>query len=376
MGQLAMGWHFHLPSIASPIEVHDHVCESLAILLRAHEASGQPVLLSATGMFLELCSKYEPWVISEIVRLSESGIVSMASTYFCDTDPFEISHGQAYELLARDVEVKFNLLGEVPLWFVPANFAWMLGTERHLRRLGVDAAVLDSRHLETLRSQRTWSWSDSADGCIELGLEPQKTRHREYQRLGRAEFSPGGQTLGLGFRDWGLTRQLTFGNENALRAIAHGPELRRILKRVDASAHVSIVVDDGDRVRAQSRKAYELLTETAGSFFDWGAPAWPKRTVIGGIPAFIPAGMADVLHGTDDAKAYWRLLREAESMRAGFAASDDVLALYDVFYAYWPDPARRVLFAEAVLNLLEGVQSNDFWDIGDAIDGHHPWRDE
>jgi hypothetical protein len=357
MSSLGFCWYFHLPSIASKSEVHEHAVESLELLLSLHRDSGRPLLLAPTGSFLELCRRYEPAVLESVAEALSTGMAQLGLTYFHETDPFEVGHMVAGELLRRDAELKQLMFGTTPTWFVPANSLWVPGTERHCATLGVTQLVLDSRHFAEATALRAWRW-DTSGRAGEVQTRPIVTVLDENETLAAHIVRFGTEShMTAVWRDWAATRELTFGSGGAI----HQYDLEVVDRAVDHLATrpgLIVIADDGDRVRGDSRAAYERVLQLSDHVFDWNIVQPPRREIVG-LSAFAPAGIAEMLHGHEDARAYWHLLRQIETSALTPTQYDMYLAAHDVFYPFWPDAARRLDYLNQVLDLVEVTSGSD-----------------
>jgi hypothetical protein len=357
MSSIGFCWYFHLPSVASESEVHEHAVESLALLLSLHRDSNRPLLLAPTGSFLELCRRHEPAVLESVAEALSTGIAQLGLTYFHETDPFEVRHVVAGELLRRDAELKQRMFGTTPTWFVPANYLWVPGTERHCATLGVTQLILDSRHFAEATALRAWRW-DTSGRTGEVRPRPVDTVLDENETLAAhvVRFGAGAQMTAV-WRDWPATRDLTFGSGGVI----HQYDLDvvdHVVDRIAERPGLVVIADDGDRVRGDSRAAYERVLQLSDDVFDWNITQLPRREMVG-LSAFAPAGVAEMLHGHEDARAYWHLLRQIETSALTPTQYDVYLAAHDVFYPFWPDTARRLDYLNQVLDMVETTSGSD-----------------
>jgi Glycosyl hydrolase family 57 len=352
-GRIALAWYFHLPSIANAIEVRDHAYRSLALLLRIHRTQRAPVLIAPTGAFLKLCLRDAPEVIDDLLDLYSSGIAEPATTYFYDVDPFSISWSHLEEQVRRDHAFKEELIGRPSAWFFAPSFAWHPASDKLLAKLGISGALLDSRHLASGATARAWKWSTDPLGSVTaIDTQPfvSPWEHRRLRTL-----SAGTQgTLRVVFRDWPLTRSLTFGND----AEIHKPD-RDILGRLDGCEPQDLVVlaDDGDRIGPASRRGYEELLEIVGGTVDWCALAVEGSQLprLRELPAFSQPGFDELLRTSLDARAYWSLLDEIAAAPLDSAQLARLLELQDVFYPFWKGCGRRRWYLDTAVELLQEV---------------------
>lgn len=354
MTRIALAWYFHLPSIVSAREVREHAEQSLALLLRAHRKHDAPVLVAPTGSFLSLCQRKAPAVLDELAEAIASGTVTLGATYFHEIDPFVVPFGDVREQLLRDHEIKRALLDATPRWFFTPNFSWHPGLDLLLEELAIGGAILDGRQLAECASARAWHWSGAELGeslIHDVAPDVQPFEHRRLRRApSRAE---GGKGLLVAFRDWPLSRALTFGNESA---IDHEDAAARVEDALGALEEQDLVVlaDDGDRVRPASRRGYEALLQSAPSPVDWSAlarersPLPPVRELV----AYSQPGFEELLRTSLEARAYWSLLQEIAVLPLTAAQRDTYLALQDVFYPFWRGTGRRRWYLDTALKLL------------------------
>lgn len=352
--RLALAWYFHLPSIATTIEVRDHARRSLALLLRMHRERDAPVLIAPTATFMKLCARDAPEVIEDLLDLYRSGLADLAVTYMHEVDPFSISWAHLRQQIRRDHAYKAQAIGEPAVWFFAPNFAWHPAMDRVLASLGVGGVVLDSRHLSSAASARAWKWAADDLGGVSATDTPPFVSPWEHRRL-RTLTAADGSQLRLTFRDWPLTRAITFGNQAAI----HMPDRNLSAHFSDCEPHDLIVLaDDGDRIGPASRRGYEELLDRAGSTVDWRAlrgehsPLPPLRE----LPAFSQAGFDELLRTSLDARVYWSLLSQLAAYPLTEQQLERLLALQEVFYPFWKGCGRRRWYLDAAVTLLEEVQ--------------------
>jgi hypothetical protein len=353
--RLAVAWYFHLPSIAAPIEVRDHAYRSLAVLLRVHRDRQANVLIAPTGAFIELCRRDAPEVLEDLFDLYATGIAQPGSTYLHDADPFTISWAHLSEQVRRDHAQKGELIGRGPEWFLTPSFAWHPAMDRLLAELEIGGVVLDSRHLASASSARAWKWSTDADGRVAaVDTEPfvSPWEHRRLRTLACA----GQEDLRVVFRDWPLTRAITFGNEAEIHK-----EQRDVAACFTGCSTEDLIViaDDGDRIATTSRRGYEELIDLAASIVDWSELAHESTRLppLRELPAFSQPGFDEMLRTSLEARAYWSLLGEIAAADLDEEQITRLLALQDVFYPFWKGCGRRRRYLDAAVELLEEVRS-------------------
>ena len=352
--RFALAWYFHLPSIASAIEVRDHAYRSLALLMRIHRTHQARVLIAPTGAFLKLCRRDAPEVLDDLLDLYSSGIAEPATTYFYDVDPFSISWSHLEEQVRRDHAYKEELIGRQPAWFFAPSFAWHPASDKLLTTLGIRGALLDSRHLASATTARAWKWSTDPVGSVTaIDTQPfvSPWEHRRLRTL-----SAGTQgSLRLVFRDWQLTRALTFGND----AEIHKPD-RDILAQLAGCEPQDLIVlaDDGDRIGPTSRRGYEELLDLVGSTVDWRSLAVEDSQLpwLRELPSFSQPGFDELLRTSLDARAYWSLLDQIAAVPLDSAQLARLLELQDVFYPFWKGCGRRRWYLDTAVELLDEVQ--------------------
>jgi len=345
-------WYFHLPKIASRIEVKDHAVGSLELLLSLHMDLKRRVLVAPTASFLELCERYSPRTLESLRSGIEAGIVEIALTTAYDPDPFSISHQRCLELMEWDAAAKRRLLNVAPRWFMPGNYLWVPGMERHCFALGIEGIVLDSRHYEEATSLRVWQAS-STTGELQVRRQSTVLGVSETSQLSRVEYSQG-KILSICWRDWPATQALTFGNLSAIHDFDAEWNVKNEWAALEVDRQLVIIADDGDRIRGKSRSGYMTLLSLETNEFDWSTHVRSNSGVmLHGLPGFIPPGLRAILHDSTDAQAYWKLLREVDPRSLSMAQFEEFLSLHDVFYAFWPDVARRKYYIEALLDFVE-----------------------
>jgi glycosyl hydrolase family 57 len=334
--------------------VRDHAHRSLALLMRIHRAHRAPVLIAPTGTFLKLCRRDAPRVVDDLLSLYRSGLAEPATTYLHEIDPFNISWMHLQEQIRRDHVYKTNLIGRPPTWFFTPNFAWHPAMDRLLATLGIKGVVLDSRHLASASTARAWKWSTDALGGVAATDTPPFVSPWEHRRLRtlEAETSCG---LRLAFRDWPLTRALTFGNDAAIHR--PGRDLPAHLADCEPQDLV-ILADDGDRIGPASRRGYEELLDTARHTVDWQAleEEEPPLPPVRELPAFSQPGFDELLRSSLDARVYWSLLDQIAAQSLDGPQLERLLALQEIFYPFWKGSGRRRWYLDAAIELLEEVQ--------------------
>lgn len=352
--RVAVAWYYHLPSIAGPIEVRDHAYRSLALLIRVHRTREASVLLAPTGAFLELCRRDAPDVLEELVDLYRSGIAELAATYLHDADPFTISWAHLEEQVRRDLALKEELIGRRPSWFFTPSFAWHPAMDRILERVGIGCAVLDSRHLASAATARAWKWSTDTDGKVTVTDTQPFVSAWEHRRTRALRTGQGG-TLRVVFRDWPLTRALTFGNEAEIHK-----EDRDVRERLDEVEPQDLVVlaDDGDRISPRTRRGYEELLDFADSPVDWAELAVEDTELpaLRELPAFSQPGFDEMLRTSLDARAYWSLLDQIAAFPLDRDQLGRLLELQDVFYPFWKGCGRRRWYLDRAAELLDELR--------------------
>ena len=348
--RLALAWYYHLPSIATRIEVRDHAYQSLALLLRVHRELRTPVLIAPTGSFLSLCRRDAPEVIDDLLDMYHSGLAEPATTYFHEVDPFSIPWTHLQEQIRRDHHYKTELAGRSPVWFFAPNFAWHPATDRLLATLEIGGAVLDSRHLTSAATARGWKWSTDAFGGVTATDTPAFVSPWEHRRV-RTLSVGSARPMHVLFRDWPLTRALTFGNDSEI----HKPDR-------DVHAHLAecdrrdliVLADDGDRIRPASRRGYQELLGFARDVADWQALAEEISPLpsLRELPAFSQPGFDELLRRSLDARMYWSLLNQIAALPLDSTQLNRLLALQDVFYPFWKGCGRRRWYLDAAVELL------------------------
>lgn len=348
--EFAIAWYFHLPAVASPIEVRDHAEGSLELLLRHHEETGTPVMVAPTGSFLQLCSAHAPRSLSRLATCVRAGIVTLAATWFYETDPISVSWQSLRFHLESDIQLKTELFGRSPEWFLPGNFIWRPGLELLLAEHDLAGVVLDSRHYAATTRVREWQWDSDAVGSVavvdhELPVAQWETRSPRRLR---------DSGLTIVFRDWDATRALTFGSDGAMHRRDYEPRIAEQIAAADSPTRSLVVlVDDGDRLTGSTSAAYRHLIDTAGALRPWpDLLDWPPTSPsLRELPAFTPAGMANFLRHSEDATYYWAAVRELELLSDDGGFTRELLELQDVFYVFWPGAGRRVWYADQIAHL-------------------------
>jgi hypothetical protein len=352
----AFAWYFHLPVVATAIELCDHVRGSLSLLLREHRETAQPLLLAPTGSFLRLCERHEPSVLEELSSAAQSGLVEIAGTCCYETDPLSIGWSALRRQLRVDLEIKHALLGATPRWYFAPNFVWRPGVEVLCAEHGLAGVVLDSRHLAAASVSRSWRWDATPEGAVHVESRPLPTEPWEHRALQALDGPRGEKTLRIAFRDWEQTRALTFGNDGAIHRADGRVQIEATVRDArENSGSLVVVADDGDRITGTSHRGYRTLLDVAGPLANWRelVDSEPVSPSIRELPAFSPPGIGALLRESDDARYYWSTLRELE---AAAESSEDrlrLLALHDVFYAFWPGVGRRRWYVEQVTELLQ-----------------------
>jgi hypothetical protein len=354
--RFAFAWYFHLPAIATEVEVRDHIRGSLEPLMRLHREARRPYLLAPTGSFLRHCLAVSPETVATMRDELVAGRMSLAGTYLYETDPLSIPWIILGAQVGEDLALKEALLGERPRWFFLPNFVWRAGFERLLAAQGIEGILTDSRQLAASSRARSWRWETTAEGPVHVGAVEVPTADWEHRRIGLLR----GPTarLRVAFRDWTVTRRLSFGNDGAIHRTDAEAEVASALKDIEDCIEpddLIVIADDGDRIRGTSLPGYRSLLRETGGAVDWRSllterPATPP---LRELPSYTPPGMATVLRESEDAKFYWSLLEEARSFDWSAAERRDLLALDDVFYSYWPGVARRQWYVEQALDRIE-----------------------
>jgi hypothetical protein len=352
--RLAVAWYYHLPSIASSIEVRDHAYRSLAVLLRVHRDRRASVLVAATGAFLSLCRRDAPEVVEDLLDAYHDGIVELATTCFHDADPFSIRWHHLREQISRDHHYKTELLGESPQWFFAPGFAWHPATDRILAGLGLRAVVLDSRHLASAATARAWQWARDSSGAVAAVDTAPFVAPWEHRRVRTASSAATQWPLRVVFRDWPLTQALTFGNEAEIHLAR-----RDIPGRLAGCGVEDLIVlaDDGDRVATTSRRGYEELLDAFAHTADWSDLAVELSTLpnVRELPTFSPPGFDALLRTSLEARMYWSLLDQIAAQSLDEEQLTRLLALQDVFYPFWKGCGRRRWYVDAAIDLLDEV---------------------
>jgi hypothetical protein len=356
--RLALAWYFHLPAVASDIEVHDHAWGSLEPILRLHREHDIPVLLAPTGSFLEHCERHEPDILVALRAEIESARVAIAATYLYETDPLSVPWTSLVAHVESDMELKRRLLGVKPAWLFLPNFVWRPGLERILSRFDIRGLILDSRQLAASSASRSWRWEADDAGTVHTSSVLLPTEPWEHRNLRTLASAPGAAGLRLAFRDWSLTRGLTFGNDGAIHRRHAAQEIETAIRaadlRLDESGLV-VIADDGDRVRGTSLVGYRELLERIHRPVDWHSlidetPVMPPLRELG---VYSPPGIDSLLRGSEDARFYWTLLNELRSYSWTAAEREEQLALDDVFYPFWPGVGRRQWYLDRVHEWIE-----------------------
>ncbi|HEV3322425.1 MAG TPA: hypothetical protein VG147_09595 [Solirubrobacteraceae bacterium] len=354
--RVGIAWYFHLPIIASDIEVRDHVRSSLQPMLRLHREQNAPFLLAPTGGFLLHCERCEPTVLSELRSEIEVGRVRIAATYMYETDPLSVPWASLIAHIGQDVELKRRLLGVHTEWLLAPNFVWRPGMERILARFDIAGVILDSRQLAAATKARSWRWDVDADGEVRTLDVPSRIEPWEHRRLRILAADPAHNAPRIAFRDWPLTRSLTFGNDGAIHVREPVPAIQQALHAAALGEdELTIVADDGDRIRGTSYAAYRRLLGKLGPTVDWARlidepPTTPPLRELG---AFSPPGIDALLRASEDARFYWSLLEELRGFAWSPAERAEQLALDDVFYPFWPGVGRRKWYVDRALAWIE-----------------------
>ena len=373
--RFAFAWYFHLPAIATEIEVRDHVLGSLEPLVRVHREHDIPYLLAPTGSFLRHCEQHSPEILAVIRSEIEAGRLCLGASYLYETDPLSVPWMSLLAHVAEDLEVKRQLLGHVPrIMFLP-NFTWRAGLERILIDNGIRGVLLDSRQLQASSEARAWRWEAGGEGRVSTAAVPVPTEPWEHRRV-QTLMTPHG-SLRLVFRDWTPTRALTFGNDGAIHEARPERAVHHALSEClgDARSEDLVVLgDDGDRIRGMSLPGYRALLEATERCASWSellneAPASPR---LRELPSYSPPGIDALLRGSVDARFYWSLLEELRSFTWGQPERREQLPLDDVFYAYWPGVGRRQWYVDRTLDWIELGIRRECPDT--AVDGssRHP----
>lgn len=349
--RLALAWYFHLPSIATSIEVRDHAYRSLALLMRIHQERQAHVLIAPTSSFLALCRRDAPEVMADLIELYRDGLAEPATTYFHEVDPFSIRWSHLGEQVRRDSAYKEDLIKRRPTWFFAPNFAWHPAMDRLLVRLGVRGVILDSRHMSAATTARAWRWSTDALGSVSASDTPALIAPWESRRLRTVSVGAQG-CLRLAFRDWPLTRTLTFGNDAEIHK--HDRNIRAQLSGCEFQDLI-VLADDGDRIGPRSRRGYEELLDLVENTTDWSALAEEDSQLprLRELPAFTQPGFDELLRTSLDARVYWSLLDEIATLPLDSAQLTRLLALQEIFYPFWRGCGRRRWYLDAAVELLE-----------------------
>ncbi|HKE49865.1 MAG TPA: hypothetical protein VKE25_00005, partial [Actinomycetes bacterium] len=220
--------------------------------------------------------------------------------------------------------------------------------------LGIEGVLLDSRHLAAATTARAWKWSTDALGGVTATDTPTFVSPWEHRRLRTLSVGTSGG-LRLAFRDWPLTRALTFGNDGAI----HRPDrdLPALLTGCE-SQDLLVLADDGDRIGPVSRRGYEELLDVAEHRVDWQAlrdeesPLPPLRE----LPGFSQPGFDQLLWTSLDARVYWSLLDQIAAQPIDGPQLERLLELQEIFYPFWKGASRRQWYLDAAIALLEEVQ--------------------
>jgi len=177
----------------------------------------------------------------------------------------------------------------------------------------------------------------------------------EHRRL-RTLSVHGEGSLRLVFRDWPLTRALTFGND----AEIHRPDR-------DIGSHLAVcepedlivLADDGDRIGPASRRGYEELLDRAGPGANWRALATEDSPLppLRELPSFSQPGFDELLRTSLDARVYWSLLHQIAAVSLDADQLTRLLALQEVFYPFWKGCGRRRRYLDAAVELLEELHA-------------------
>jgi hypothetical protein len=325
------------------------------------------VLIAPTGAFLKLCRRDAPDVLDDLVDLYDSGIAEPATTYLHDIDPFSISWPHLEEQVLRDHEHKAELIGRQPAWFFAPSFAWHPAMDKLLTKVGIGGALLDSRHLASASTARAWKWSTGSKGRVTATDTEPFVSPWEHRRLRVLPTDVHG-TLRVVFRDWPLTRALTFGND----AEIHKQE-RDVLAQLSECEPQDLVVlaDDGDRIGPTSRRGYEELLDLPRDTVDWLTLAGEDSQLppLRELPAFSQPGFDEMLRRSLDARVYWSLLDQIAALRLDSGQRERLLELQDVFYPFWKGCGRRRWYLDAAVELLEEVQPRPDLCEADANQG-------
>jgi hypothetical protein len=363
--RFAFAWYYHLPVIASRLEVEDHARRSLALLLRIHRQRRVAVLIAPTGSFLSLCQRYAPDVVEQLRDCVNEGTVVLGATYMHEIDPFTIAWRHVREQICRDYEYKAELFGDGPRWFFTPNFTWHPGIPKVLGELGVCGVILDSRHLAAAATARAWNWSSDDAGPVRVTDASPYVAPWEHRRIRSYEWGQH-HSIRLVFRDWPLTRVVTFGNTSAIQSSRAASRITEVVSELVESTgemDLMVIADDGDRVKTSSRRGYEALLDIAAHFASWNELIDEDLSLprIRELPAFSQPGFDELLRTSLDARFYWSLLTAIAELELDAVQFQTLLALQDVFYPFWRGSGRRRWYVDTALALLDGEP------IGDAL---------
>lgn len=256
---LSIIWHLHQPTFIPDCEVREQVNESYMNILRIHEELGIPFCLNITGSLIERLIVLEPEFIDYVKHLIKKNLIELlASAYYHPILPL-LSYEDAQVQIKRDIEIKRSVFDTVLKGFWPTELAWAHWLIPMLKKEKLEWVILDS--LSLLLSNTLPEWNNrTVQGMKVLSPELKTvTLKHELHKPYFTEFL--NDKLTIIFRDHEMSTHLTEFEDGVIYNEQLIEDYIRNIANDAVDGDLLVIADDGERINAQTAKAYKTLLE-------------------------------------------------------------------------------------------------------------------